>query len=523
MMSLLSPQEAVSADAISEKSFCLPPFLLMENAALASLNALKKETALFNKRIVIVCGSGNNGGDGLALARHIHCNGGIPQIVLADTQKPFSETTKAHYKIVKSFPIPVDAYPGGERFKSILENSDWIVDALLGTGLSRKISGNYATIISLINASEKPVLSLDIPSGVNGLTGEANEAVQASATITFCAPKRGNLLYPGCEKGGRLYLSRISIPQKAVAETGVRVEINHPPPLAEIPSVAHKGSQGDVLTIGGSEEYFGAPLFAAAAALRSGAGYSRLLAPEGIVRNATLHSPELIVIALGGDQRAITPPMSTRIKAIATKSDAVILGPGLSCIPDTIKSASILASGIDKPLIVDGDALTAISGRSTLIERRKEPTILTPHPGEAARLLGITISEVEEDRIKSTTTIAQRYNAVTILKGFRTLIGSPDGKIFMNLSGNPGLATAGTGDILSGIVGAFAAKGYSDMEAARLGAFLHGYAADVAVQETGIDGLTAGGVLEFLPRAIKNYRLNREKILNNSYGKIIEL
>lgn len=482
--------------------------ILMENAGIASLNVLKKKIGLDDQKIIVFCGSGNNGGDGLVVARLIHSLGGRVKIFLLSDCAKFKGAAKTNFEIITRLPVEVVKLDNAASAKKNLAHCNAVIDAIFGTGLDRPVAGLAAEIIALINKSKKKIFSLDIPSGVNGNTGEImGSAVRADYTVTFGLPKIGNVLYPGYEAGGELFVSHISFPPSLYNKNEIQVQTNDYVELPKRPAEAYKGSMGDVLFIAGAANYFGAPYLAAMSFLKSGGGYSRLAAPRSVIP----------VIAKKGNEIVYLPQVETEAGSIALKNkktllemsskvDMVVIGPGLSLQEETVRLVQELTASVKKPLLIDGDGLTAISAKPEIIRSRKAATILTPHMGEMARLTGRSAAEINSDKIGILRETTEKLKATIVLKGAHSLIGTSDGNIYINLSGNPGMATAGSGDVLTGCIAAMYGLGLNPEDATRKGVFLHGYAGDQSAAKKGVDGITARDIMESLPQALKHDR-----------------
>ncbi len=505
-------RQAVESLGISE-------VLLMENAGQASVQVLTREFGITGRQYVIFCGIGNNGGDGLVVARHILSGGGIPRVFLVGDPKRFRGAAKTNMDIVKRLPIEVKRVKEISAVRSSVVHSDGIVDALFGTGLDREVNGIYRDVIEAINVSGKPVLALDIPSGVNGETGEVmGAAVRADHTVTFGLPKIGNMLYPGCGLCGTLHLCRISFPPSLCDDEAVTVEINGFIPLPPRERTAHKGSVGDVLFIAGAAGYFGAPYFSAMSFLKAGGGYARLAAPWSMTPFLATRGSEIVFVPQAETtEGSLSLKNKDALLELAGRVDMVVIGPGLSLADETQQLIRELAAGIDKPILIDGDGITALAGNPEIIRGRRSPTVLTPHPGEMSRITGKSVSEIEKSRIPILQETAADLRAWIVLKGARSLIGTPEGKIFINLSGNPGMATAGSGDVLTGTIAAMTGLGLSLEEAVRKGVFIHGLAGDLAAADKGEDGITAQDILNYLPYAMKQDREGLDEALAERY------
>ncbi len=502
--------------------------VLMENAALAARDVIARRWSIKNRDILIVCGSGNNGGDGFALARLLYARGAAVSLLMAGDPGKMTGAAADNYQIVRQLPLEIlqlDSSPQPPLLNKLDFNRySLIVDALFGTGLSRNLEGRLALLTDRINESDTPVLSLDIPSGVSADTGEIlGSAVRAEATVTFGIPKRGNLLYPGAAIGGALYYSEISFPPEVTGDEAMTLSVNIPPNLPPRNPAGHKGSFGKVLIIGGSPNYRGAPTLAAGAALKSGAGYVRLAVPAELVPQIFAMVPEAVFLPQSG-----TGPMGAEhlpeLLELALDADAVVIGPGLSTDPESVRLAREFIAAAEAALVVDGDALTALAGREELCRERDYPTYLTPHPGEMARLLGSSVSEIEARRVETALEAADRYGAAVVLKGAHSIITDPSGSAWINLTGNSGMGTAGSGDVLSGLVGALAATHGAHSAIAdplRLGVHLHGLAGDLAAETIGPMGMTATDILSYLPVALLEYS---KRIATDPFsGKIISI
>ncbi|MEN6330590.1 MAG: NAD(P)H-hydrate dehydratase [Smithella sp.] len=482
--------------------------ILMENAALAAIHLLQKEIGIRDKNFVIFCGSGNNGGDGLAVARLIHSNGGSAKVYLIGDRKKYRGAAKTNLDIISKLPVDVITLDAAAEARRNVTHCDMVIDAIFGTGLDREVKGLAAEVIDLINKSTPKVLSLDIPSGINGNTGEVmGVAVKADYTVTFGLPKIGNLLYPGYELCGKIFVTHISFPPSLYGAKELKVETNSHILLPPRPAEAHKGSMGDILFIAGAANYYGAPYYAAMSCLKSGGGYARLAAPQSIVGKLAAKGKEIVYLpqketAAG----SIALDNKQQLLDAAGKVDMVVIGPGLSLNNETVKLVRELCASIEIPILVDGDGLTAIAENNSILADRKAPTILTPHMGEMARLTKKPVSEINSRKITVLQEAAKKFNSVIVLKGAHSLIGQPNGSVYINLSGNPGMATAGSGDVLTGCIAAMFGMGLEPEEATRKGVFLHGYAGDLAAATKGVDGITASDILDFLPLALKNDR-----------------
>jgi NAD(P)H-hydrate epimerase len=508
-------------DRGATEEFGISQDLLMENAGQAVYFVILKELGIKDKKFVVFCGGGNNGGDGFVVARKIHSNGGEAKVFLLGDEAKFKGAARRNFEIVSKMPIEVSKVGSIESIKSAVLHSDAIVDAIFGTGLTREVSGIYKDVIQLINESQKPVFSVDIPSGINGDTGEVmGTAVKANYTITFGLPKIGNMLYPGYDHCGKLYVSHISFPPSLYNTDSIKVEINNPIELPKRDKDAHKGNFGEVLFIAGASSYLGAPYFSALSFLKAGGGYSRLATPMSISSFLATKGSEIVFVP-----QKETPSGSIALEnkdellELSERVDMVVMGPGLSLNEETQELVRELALEIGKPLLIDGDGITAVSNDIEIIKKRKSATILTPHLGEMSRITKMEISEINKNKIEVLQRTAEELASIIVLKGAHSLIGYPDEAVFINLSGNPGMATAGSGDVLTGAIAAMFGLGLPLKDAVRMGVFIHGFSGDLAAKDKGEDGITAQDIMDYLPATMKHYREDFENIsepfLNN--------
>jgi hydroxyethylthiazole kinase-like uncharacterized protein yjeF len=520
----VSEMRTLDGTAISE--FGITDELLMENAGQAVYFALLKEFGIEGKHFVALCGLGNNGGDGFVVARKIHSSGGAVNVFVLGDLGSFQGAAKTHLDIVSRLPIQVRQIGAAEEIRAEVAHCDCIVDAILGTGLTRNVKGLYRDVIELVNGSGKTVFSVDIPSGVHGDTGKVmGAAVKADVTVTFGLPKRGNVLFPGHDLGGRLYVSHISFPPSlygadfSTLADMPKVAINPTTRLPPRNKDSHKGDFGKALFVAGAASYLGAPYFAALSFLKAGGGYSRLAAPKSMVPFVAGKGSEIVFVPQAEtDSGSIALQNKRALLELSQSMDMVVLGPGLSLESETQGLARELARDINKPLLIDGDGITAMCHDLQIIQKRKAETILTPHLGEMSRITAKSVDEIDTHKIDVLQRTATELNATIVLKGAHSLIGYPDESVFVNLSGNPGMATAGSGDVLTGAIAAMFGLGLSIQEAVPKGVFVHGLAGDLAAADKGEDGITAQDILDYLPLAVKLDREGLNETLRERYA-----
>lgn len=512
--------EMRAMDRMAIEQYGIPEEILMENAGHAAYSVLSEAIGIPYKTFLVVCGLGNNGGDGFVVARKLHAAGGVVRVCILGEQDRFTGAARRHLDMLLRLPVPVEALAAAEAFRVAVTRCDVVIDALFGTGLTREVTGLHAEVIALIHASGKTVLSLDIPSGVHGDTGQVmGTAIQADYTVTFGLPKLGNLLFPGFELGGKLYVSHISFPPALYEAETLQIAVNHSPPLPPRSVQGHKGTFGDVLFIAGAASYYGAPAFAARSFLKAGGGYARLAAPAPMIPFLATQGSEVVFVpqrvTASGSLALDNKPA---LLALASRMDLVVLGPGLSLDEETQQLVCELAQELAVPLLLDGDGLTALSQATDVLTHRQAATILTPHPGEMSRLTAVSIAAIAANRVEVLQQAARTLQSTIVLKGAHSLIGSPDGQVWINLSGNSGMATAGSGDVLTGTIAAMYGLGLDLPAAVCKGVFVHGLAGDLAALDKGEDGLTALDILDYLPHAVRAERQGLPAVLRERYA-----
>lgn len=504
-MKISSVSEMRRMDKAAIETYGIADGILMENAGLAAYSALSARMVIENHRFLVICGGGNNGGDGLMIARKIHSNHGKVKVVLLSDPQKYSGAAETNYRTLSHLPVEMAKFESVKALKNELPRYDMVIDAIFGTGLSRNVEGTYRDVIDLLNQNAAPVLSLDIPSGINGDTGRVmGVAVRADITVTFGLPKIGNMLFPGYDLGGKLFVSHISFPPSMFEADTLKIEVNDPPALPKRDPAGHKGTFGETLFIAGAASYYGAPFYAAMSFLKAGGGYARLAAPQSMTPYLANKGSEIVFVP---QSETATGSISLDNKEALVKSanqmDMAVLGPGISLENETQELTRDLSAAIEVPLLIDGDGITALCENLDILKQRKAPTVLTPHPGEMSRITGKSVTDILEDSIPILQKAAAELNAIIVLKGAHTLIGSPDERVFINMSGNSGMGTAGSGDVLTGTIAAMRGVGFSIEDAVKKGVFIHGLAGDLAADEIGADGITAADILSHIPSAIK--------------------
>ncbi len=488
---------------------------LMERAGAGVVEAMERRYgSLLGMRVLVLCGPGNNGGDGFVAARHLGSRGAEVQVALLGDAARVSGDARAQLERLAAGRLSAPGISSEaelERLVGSRDQWDFALDALLGTGARGVPEGIVAAAVQALRDLDDAgtrVVAVDLPTGVDADTGTiARRAVRADLTVTFGAPKRGQFLYPGRAFVGCLEVVDIGLAMDALPVTALPVSLATASDMAALLPArdprAHKGSVGRLLVVGGSVGLTGAVALAARAALRSGAGYVQAAVPSSLNDVLEVKLTEEMTIPMPETaERTLSAAALEPLLARAAAADAVALGSGLSRHREAAELARRMARGSDRPLVIDADGLNAFEGHADLLARIRAPRILTPHLGEMQRLCGIEPHDLEARRIDAAREWAERWKSVVVLKGAPTVTAAPDGRATVNPSGNPGMATAGTGDVLTGAIAGLLAQGLAPYDAARLGVYVHGMAGDVAAGEKGQQGLTATDVLETLPLAL---------------------
>jgi NAD(P)H-hydrate epimerase len=483
----------------------------MENAGREVAKAAETFFGKQKKSWLVLAGKGNNGGDALVAARHLTEWGHRTEIVFAENPNKLRGDAAVQCRIANNLGIPMLEY-GEQGIK--WSEFDGIIDGLLGTGTSGPPREPYAALIREANSAGVPIVSIDIPSGLNADTGTVYEpCIGAAVTVTLAFLKRGLVQYPGKAVSGEVQIAPIGIPEAFADKHGVKTYLITERVLSErlgakwtIPREAdsHKGTYGHVLVAAGSRKMSGAGLLCTAAALRSGCGLATWAVPDKLADAVTGCVPEAMLAPVedGGTGDWTTIP-AQEVLSLAVGKDAVAAGPGMGRFPDGEKWVQALWEGVQGSLLLDADALNMMAEADyEKWPRRKAPTVLTPHPGEFARLLKRPVQEIQADRIGAASELAERLGVTLVLKGAQTVIATPEGAAFVNTTGNPGMATGGTGDVLAGMIAGLLAQGYDGPQAACLGVYLHGRAGDEAAARLGQSALIAGDLLDRLTRPV---------------------
>ena len=487
MQPLLTAAETRTAEAEAERRG-LPASILMENAGTAvaeAAMALGGPAA----RFLVVAGPGNNGGDGYVAARKLHAAGRQVDVWRVGDPARMKGDAARNHAAVEQGGVPVHSSAAAMP----LRPGDVVIDALFGTGLARAPDGEPADAVRAMlrwHAEGVRVLAVDLPSGLSSDTGRAFEpCVAADLTVTFGALKLGLGLEPGATLAGRIEVADIGLAD-LTPSTWLLEPSDGPRWLPRRRADTNKGTYGHLLVVAGSRGKTGAAALAGVAALRSGVGLCTVATPADALSDVQGHAPELMGVALPA-AAVLGPTHLDALLAAAEGKHALVIGPGIPRGPETHALLGELLARLDVPVLLDADGLNAIAGHAELLERSSGPVVLTPHPGEMARLTGKTVGEVQAHRIAAATGFARAHRAVVVLKGARTVVADSGGQVRVNPTGNPGMATGGTGDVLSGMVGAFLAQGLTPFDAASVGVLAHGLAGDAAARRWGRLGIIA--------------------------------
>lgn len=486
--------------------------VLMERAGLGATQALTRLLPFMRKRgrrALVVAGKGNNGGDGFVMARALRRRGVRTEVVLlahaADVRGDAERNLRAYTG--KRGPLR-EVTTTGELtiLAAALTKADVVIDAIFGTGLNSAVSAFYAEVIELINASGAPVFAVDIPSGVNADTGQPmGTAIQADATATFGFAKIGHMLFPGARLTGRLALVDIGLAPEALAEHPAHTYLLDSAEAARLVPVrsaeAHKGDCGHLLVIAGSYGKTGAAQLATRGALRGGAGLVTLVGPASLYPVYAGAVVEAMTEALPDADGRIRFDERCLRKLLEGKT-TLLVGPGIGVDAEVRQVVRWLVTHAAIPAVLDADALNCISADAAVLREAKAPLVLTPHPGEMARLVGISTAAVQSDRVGVARAFAMAHGCTVVLKGARSVIAADDGQVWINPTGNPGMASGGMGDVLAGLIAALLAQGSAACDAARLGVYVHGAAADSAAAENGQVGLIASDLVARIPREL---------------------
>jgi ADP-dependent NAD(P)H-hydrate dehydratase / NAD(P)H-hydrate epimerase len=525
-MKVLTAEQMREVDRLTIERYNVPGMLLMENAAARTVEAIEKKFgALVSRRALVICGKGNNGGDGAATARLLTIKGAAADVLLLGRADTARGDASANFEMFRALAASstrsrfIEVESVEQLRGAVISNSyDMVIDAIFGTGLARPAAGLFAEAIELINSlrDHMPVVAVDVPSGVASDAAELiGPAVRAHLTVTFTAPKIANVLPPACVVSGELVVGRIGSPDELIEACGSQLNLIEEKDVAGWLAAsrrspqANKGDAGKVLVVAGSRGKTGAACMVGEAAMRAGAGLVTIATPTSsqpvVAARAIVEcmTETLAETALG----AISREAAEQAIEMAAARDVVAVGPGLGSSEETTRGfVRLLVMQRQRPMVLDADALNALAPwAANVAGSREHPLILTPHPGEMARLTGKTISDVLHNRVEAAREFATAHGVILLLKGSRTLVAAPDGEVYVNPTGNAGMATGGTGDVLTGIIAGLLAQKSDDPLAATLaGVYLHGRAGDLAAAKFGTRAMIATDITAHLGAAFIN-------------------
>ena len=530
-------------DRATSERFRVPSIALMENAGSAVARFVLSDYPQA-ERVGILCGKGNNGGDGFVVARKLVEAGRAVRVLLLCDPEELRGDAAAMFHNMAGTLRPLNIAPLIVREASWLDSldaaeifaADVIVDAILGTGFHPPVSPLYAAAIGKMNAASAPIVAVDIPSGAdadamrssratdsrNGVRDEVREEVRADAIVTFTAPRPAHV-FAGLTSGPTV-IAPIGSPLEAIVSQ-LGLHLSTPPDFAPLlgPRVreGNKGSYGHVLVMGGSLGKAGAAAMAGFAALRAGAGLSAVATPLSVLATIASFHPELMTepMAETKDGTISLRALGPGLDALLEKRTLIAIGPGISRNSETAEFVRAIVKRRDKAMVVDADALNAFEGSAGQLNGRGRTLVITPHPGEMSRLTGLSIAEIQANRLEVARNFAREHELIVVLKGHRTLIAAPDGTVWVNPTGNPGMATGGTGDVLTGMVaGLIAQHPQHALEATALAVYLHGLAGDLASESVGENSLVATDLVRFLPQAFAQMRNRKSEVFGTPEG-----
>jgi len=518
-MIVRTPDRMAKFDGYAINTWGIPSAVLMENAGRNTYRLMKERYLKDKKRIAIFCGRGNNGGDGFVIGRYALRDDFQTKIFLLCTASDLKGDAALNMKLYRSIGGKIIECPDKLiGVKDGIRESDIIVDAVFGTGLSKPVGGIEKKVIDAMNASGKQIIAVDIPSGIDGKTGQPRgAAVRATHTFTYGYPKIGQILQPGAFHVGKLTVIDISIPSFIEQKVGFDGRVVDGEMvrgfLKERQPWDHKGTFGHVAVIAGSPGKTGAAVMTSLAALKVGAGLVTLLIPASLNTIVASKLTEVMTYPVKDDGTGYFSISSyEEIVDFVGDKDVLVIGPGLSQFHDTTALVRKLYQDLNKPFVVDADGINAFQGHLDIIKRAKKKAVFTPHPGELSRLIDKKAKEINDDRIGAGLQFVNDTGVNLILKGSRTLIVSDRGDLYINPTGNPALAKGGSGDILTGFVGGILSQGYNMLEASIMGAYLHGYIADTWVERKTHMDLLASDLVGGIGDALRDIRDGNDRI-----------
>jgi len=512
-MHIVNAKQMRELDRGTIETIGIPGIVLMENAGRGTAEyILRTFPTTTKRRIVVLCGRGNNGGDGFVIARCLHAAGAhVCAILLADREdvQGDARVNLNAFDAIGGNIIEVHTEKYLKKISSKLGHATLFVDALLGTGLASEVTGLYRSLIETITAFEHvPVVAVDIPSGIDASTGHLlGCALRAHSTCTFGLPKYGHMLYPGAEYTGKLNVIDIGIPENLIIQAKLQGSMQDSSDFAAVLSNrakdTHKGDCGHVLLLAGSVGKTGAAVLSARAAMRCGAGLVTVATSEKAQPHIAAQLLEVMSVPLQDNTGGLCRGALQDIIDLCANKSVLAMGPGLGDTDAITAIIRALVATIQLPMVIDADALNALARDPQVLKQACGPVILTPHPGEMARLTGLSTDQIQSNRVGTTCELAHALGVIIVLKGAHSMIAAPDGRHWINTSGNPAMAGAGMGDALTGIIAGLLAQKTPALTAARLAVFIHGHIADKLVQERGPAPILASEIIDRIPEVLK--------------------
>jgi len=515
-MKIVTAAEMREIDRATSERFGVPSSVLMENAGTAVADFVLSQYPSA-KTIGVVCGKGNNGGDGFVAARKLQAAGREVRLLLLAAPSELRGDAAEMFRKLSVTPLIARSREElkGEAARRVID-CEVLVDAILGTGFRPPVSGLYAEAIAVLNACHAPIVAVDIPSGADAdVMGEQTGAVaRADAMVTFTAPRPAHVF--GNLTAGPTIIAPIGSPDEAMISSlqlNLIAARDFAPLIASRPAASNKGNFGHVLVIGGSLGKAGAAAMAGMAALRVGAGLSTVATPRSVLATVAGFHPEIMTEPLEETaEGSIARGALDRIDKLAAGKTVLAVGPGISRVPETSEMVRAIVTKYQMAMVLDADGLNAFEGQADKLNGKGRSLVITPHPGEMARLIGSNPAAVQRDRINVARSFAREHDLIVVLKGHHTLIAMPNGAVWVNTTGNPGMATGGTGDILTGMIAGFMAQNTGrTTEAVTAAVYLHGLAGDVARERLGEHSLVATDLLRTLPEAFRRVRASSER------------
>ncbi len=515
MLKVVTAEQMKELDRKTIEVYGVPGIVLMENAGRSATEViLKRFPDLARSKVAIVAGKGNNGGDGFVIARYLLNRGiSVKLYLLTDSTalRGDAATNGSVFARMKGEIVSVSSSREFQKVKKDFETFDLLVDAIFGTGLDAEIRGYYREVIDHLNSLNKPIVAVDIPSGLDANTGRPlGTAVRARLTVTFGLPKVGHLISSGTSYVGDLEIVDIGIPERLIAEEKVQTHLLDGEAIRKMISVprkpdTHKGDYGHLLVIAGSPGKTGAAAMASEAALRVGAGLVTVAVPKSLNPILEVKLTEVMTepVPETAKQTFSIRAFDPLLRLCEGKS-AVVIGPGIGTTKETQSLVLRLLDALRVPIILDADGLNALATEAKVLPLTNRSLVLTPHPGEMARLIRSTSKAVQQDRIGISRTFARSGRLHLVLKGHRTLIATPEGNIYINPTGNPGMASAGTGDVLTGMIGGLIAQGFGILPSVQMAVYMHGAAGDRVSLEKGERSLTATDLIHTIPALFRS-------------------